>query len=53
MKLELLAHDSGETYGLNEQGVMSLMSTMQEQHNAVRQLVSLKTVFMISVFCQI
>lgn len=40
MKLDLLTHDSAETFTLNEQGVMNFMTAMQEQHNTLKQMVS-------------
>ncbi|XP_062399135.1 gypsy retrotransposon integrase-like protein 1 [Sardina pilchardus] len=39
MKLDLLTHDSEESYPLNEQGVMNFMTAMQEQHNTLKQMV--------------
>lgn len=50
MKLDLLSHDSEETFTLNEQGVMNFMTAMQEQHNTLRQMVSLMAAVMVLIF---
>ncbi|XP_063050413.1 gypsy retrotransposon integrase-like protein 1 [Engraulis encrasicolus] len=39
VKLDLLAQDGEEAYPFTEEGIMSFMTAMQEQHNAIRQLV--------------
>ncbi|KAL2092454.1 hypothetical protein ACEWY4_012252 [Coilia grayii] len=39
IKLDLLAQDGEETYPFTAEGIMNFMTAMQEQHNAVRQLV--------------